>query len=74
MPESSILDTAVAAWLAGLCPIRAATDGSKRPLGNWKQYQSERPGLDDVMVGFAHSQNVGLVMGQISDRLVCIEF
>jgi hypothetical protein len=73
MPESSILDTAIAAHNAGLCPIRAKTDGSKAPLRPWKERQSERPDMADVMTEFAHSENIGLVMGAISDRLVCLE-
>jgi len=75
IPESSILDTAIAAHTAGLCPIRAKADGSKAPYGQWKQYiGGERPGLDDLMAWFPSWPNLGLVCGAVSDRLVLVEF
>jgi hypothetical protein len=75
MTKSSILETAIAAHQAGLCPIRAKVDGSKAPLRPWKQnIGGERPGLDDVMVDFKDWPNIGLVCGAVSDRLVLVEF
>lgn len=74
MPESNILQTAIAAHTAGLCPIRAVTDGRKAPFGEWKRWMGERPGLDDIQTWFKNWPNVGIVCGAISDRLVCIEF
>jgi hypothetical protein len=74
MSENSILETAIAAHKAGLCPIRAKTDGSKAPYGTWKQYMEGPPGLDDVMAWFPEWPNVGLVCGSVSDRLVMVEF
>lgn len=74
MPESSILDTAVAAHNAGLCPIRAKTDGSKAPYGpSWKGFTENRPDMADVLAWFPSWPNVGIVMGAVSDRLVCLE-
>jgi Bifunctional DNA primase/polymerase, N-terminal len=74
IPESSILDTAIAAHQAGLCPIRAKADGSKAPYGPWKQYMEGPPGLDDIMSWFPSWPNLGLVCGTVSDRLVMVEF
>jgi hypothetical protein len=74
MPESTILAAALSALEAGLCPIRAKADGSKAPLGQWKQWQEQRPDETNVRSWFADWPNLGLVTGQISDRLVCLEF
>jgi hypothetical protein len=49
-------------------------DGTKRPLGTWKQYQTDRPELLDVDSWFANWPNLGLVCGQVSGRLECLDF
>src|SRR6186713_3085315 len=74
MSESTILTAALSALESGLCPIRAKADGSKAPLGQWKIWQEQRPDEADVRAWFSDWPNVGLVTGQVSDRLVCLEF
>ena len=72
--DNQILSTALTALAAGLTPIRAKTDGSKAPLGQWKQWQSEPPDELTVMGWFRDWPNLGLVTGAVSGRLVCVEF
>jgi len=52
--QPNTLHAALAAYDAGLCVVRAATDGTKKPLGKWKEYQSERPTRDEVAAWFAN--------------------
>ena len=74
MDENTILEAARNAFNAGLCPIRARVDGTKAPLGEWKKYQTDRPELIDLDSWFANWPNLGLVCGQVSERLECLEF
>ena len=74
MDENTILEAAREAFNAGLCPIRARVDGTKAPLGEWKRYQTDRPELLEVDSWFANWPNLGLVCGQVSQRLECLEF
>jgi hypothetical protein len=74
MSEPNILAAALSALESGLCPIRAKTDGSKAPLGQWKQWQYARPDEVEVRGWFSDWPNIGVVTGAISDRLVCLEF
>jgi hypothetical protein len=70
-----VLTTALAAHDAGLCVVRAATDGSKRPAGKWKQYQTERPDRATVEEWFAGGHpGLGLICGQVSGGLEMFEF
>jgi putative DNA primase/helicase len=71
-----IIDAACAAYDNGLCTIPPATDGSKRPgLKEWKQYQTERPSIDQVLAWFGDgAQGLGLVCGAVSGGLEMLEF
>lgn len=60
---------------AGLCPIRAASDGTKKPLGAWKQWQDNMPTRDQVAGWFTDGHpGMGLVTGRISGNLELLEF
>lgn len=73
-PQPNMLQAALAAYDAGLCVVRAATDGSKRPLGGWKQYQSERPTREQVANWFANGhQGMGTICGAVSGDLEMFE-
>jgi hypothetical protein len=73
--RNPILQASFDALAAGLCPIRVRADGSKRPQGEWKRYMSERPDQADLMAWFGRNpQGLGVVCGEISDRLIMIEF
>lgn len=59
---------------AGLCVLPAATDGTKKPAGNWKRYQAERP--DPVLVEAWFAENatgLGVVTGAVSGNLEMLE-
>lgn len=63
------------AWYdAGCSVIRVALDGTKRPDGAWKQYQTGRAERDTVDHWFADSHpGVGLVCGTVSGNLELLE-
>lgn len=64
---TNILADALAAYDAGLCVIRVSTDGKKKPLGEWKHYQSVRPSRETVIEWFKGGYpGMGAVTGAIS--------
>jgi hypothetical protein len=76
MPTAAepILDAALAAHDAGLCVVRARTDGTKRPVGEWKQYQAQRPTRDEVEQWFAGGHTgMGVICGAVSGDLEMFE-
>src|SRR5690554_7188029 len=71
----SLLAEALEAYQAGYVPIRAAVDGTKRPLGEWKVHQSRRPTEDEVIEWFGNGhRGMGLVMGTVSGNAEMLEF
>lgn len=69
-----MLEAALAAHDAGLCVIRGHTDGSKRPLGAWKEFQSQRPEREDVVHAFADNHPaLMIVCGAVSGDLEMLE-
>lgn len=83
-----ILAAALAAYEAGLCPIRPRTDGTKAPLAvphhgpanaagkrgpGWELYQTERPSRPTIEGWFAHHPGLGLVCGAVSGGLQMLE-
>jgi hypothetical protein len=62
---SAILDTARAAYAAGLTPLPASGDGSKKPdVRQWKTYQTTRPSVDDMRTfNFAAHDGLGIIAG-----------
>jgi hypothetical protein len=76
MPDEapSTLVAALAGHDAGLCIIRSAIDGTKKPLGSWKQYQTQRPTRDEVAAWFADGHpGMGVVCGAVSGNLEMLE-
>jgi len=72
---TALLGPVLAAFDAGLCPIRAETDGSKKPIGTWKKYESERPPRNRVVGWFRNGHpGYGTVCGAISGNLEMFEF
>jgi len=73
-PQPDMQEWALTAHDAGLCVIRARTDGTKRPYGEWKHHQSERPTRDEVASWFAIGhQGMGAVCGAVSGNLEMFE-
>jgi putative DNA primase/helicase len=68
-----ITDAALALHDAGLCVLPAAGDGTKMPALAWKQYQSTRPGRDQVLAWAQHSDGIGVLCGQVSGNLEMVE-
>ena len=63
------------AWRAGICLVPPREDGSKRPDGDWKQYQRRKPTSDELAGWFGNGRTgLGGVMGAISGNLELFEF
>jgi hypothetical protein len=73
---TEVADAALEAYDAGLCVIRAAGDGTKKPLGEWKQWQEERPQRAQVQQWFDDEDHrgMGIVCGRVSGDLEMLEF
>ena len=73
---SAILETARAAYAAGLSPLPVANDGSKRPdVRQWKMYQTTRPTVDELRAfDFAAHDGLGIIAGAVSGHVECWDF
>jgi hypothetical protein len=74
-PASPLLDAAHAWYDAGFCVIPSHEDGGKRPFGQWKKYQTERPDWP-TLEGWLKSgryTGIGLIMGQASGNAEMLE-
>ena len=60
---------------AGCCVIPIRADGTKRPLGEWKQYMTNRPTRDETASLFHQRPRlgVGIVCGAVSGNLEMLE-
>lgn len=70
------LKGAARVWFdAGCCVIPAMGDGSKRPFGEWEEFQQRRPGLDEVdgWLDSGQYDGIGIVCGAISGELEMFE-
>jgi len=70
MPNSALINAARAFYDAGFCVVPTHEDGSKRPFGAWKRYQTVRPDWD-VLLGWLCSgkyTGVGVIMGAVSNH------
>lgn len=67
------LATAVACWANDIVTIPLAEGTSKRPALAWKQFQDERPTLEQVKTWFEHTEGIGVVTGEISRNLAMLE-
>jgi len=74
-PASPLLDAARAWHDAGFCVIPSHEDGSKRPFGQWKKYQHERPDWPTLERWLLTGRftGIGLIMGQASGNTEMIE-
>ena len=51
-----------------------AEDGSKRPSGRWKKYQTERPTEDEIRATYSNGRTgIGYVCGEVSGHLEMLE-
>jgi putative DNA primase/helicase len=74
-PDFSTLEAALAWHQAGASVVRAAIDGTKRPDGAWKQYQTKRPTEDTVRTWFEDGHpGMGIILGSVSGGLEMLEF
>ena len=74
-PASPLLDAARTWHGAGFCVIPSHEDGGKRPFGQWKKYQSERPDWP-TLEGWLKSgryTGIGLIMGRASGNAEMLE-
>lgn len=72
---SKHLDGALAWWDAGMCVIPARSDGSKRPVHEWKSFMGVRPPRGMIANWYTEKPEwgVGIVCGQISGNLEMLE-
>lgn len=70
-----MLAAALRAADAGLCVVPPVEDGTKRPLGNWKRFQSEVVDADQIRAWYGSGQitGLGLVCGSVSGGLELLE-
>ena len=46
--QARLREVALATHDAGLCALPPREDGSKAPMGNWQQYQHDRPSYQQL--------------------------
>lgn len=73
--SNDILTTALRFASQGIVAVPTASDGSKRPgLQSWKQYQSQRPTADELVLWFKQDvEGIGVITGEISGNLEMLE-
>lgn len=72
---SNMLEAALAWYDVGCNVIPAATDGTKRPAFDWKEFQTKRPHrtvLEDIWIP-RYPDGIGLICGAISGNLEMLE-
>ena len=74
MTPEAIRAAAIRAYEAGLCVVPPYEDGTKRPDGSWKQWQSKRPSQAQMQAWYGERQGIGLLTGAVSGNLECFEF
>lgn len=71
---SPILAAALDAHDAGLSVVRVRNDGSKRPVGEWKGYQTQRADRATVEQWFTNTgHGLGVICGAVSGDLEMLE-
>jgi hypothetical protein len=69
------LDIVLAAVNAGICVVPPAEDGTKRPDGDWKRYQENRPDGPQLRAWFDRGRDgMGFICGRVSGGLEMLEF
>jgi hypothetical protein len=75
--QASLIQTARAAWEAGISVIPIAANGTKCPaVSSWKRYQQERPTERDIRRWFFPGCRCGLgyITGSVSGGLEALDF
>ena len=66
--------TAIAFSQAGVCVVPAAMNGTKAPIGTWKQYQLHHPTREQLDAWFlGNATGLGIITGKISGNLEMVE-
>lgn len=71
---TAVQEAANAAHVAGLCVVPPMEDGSKRPHGQWKVFQTSRPTNDQLDEWYGASAGLGVICGAVSGGLEMFEF
>ena len=71
---SPILESARAAYKAGLSVVPPKQDGSKAPVAEWKRYQSERASKDEMKAWYGPCLGLGAITGRVSGNLEVFDF
>jgi bifunctional DNA primase/polymerase-like protein len=70
----AVRQAALEAWDAGLCVVPPKEDGTKAPIGNWKDFQAERPTRDRIESYYEKDRHgIGLLGGPVSGQLEIID-
>lgn len=73
--RDALADAARAARAAGLSVVPPREDGTKRPSGAWKQYQTRSATVEEFDRWYAPGRNgLGIVTGRVSGNLELLEF
>jgi len=67
------VDIAQAYLSANLSVVPIATNGSKRPLVRWKEYQTCQPTKDEIRTWWARPANIAVIAGNVSGNLEVID-
>jgi putative DNA primase/helicase len=72
---AAVKQGAMAAYEAGLCIIPPKEDGTKRPDGEWKHYQEQRPSFTELERWYSNGRTgLGSLCGRVSLNLETLEF
>lgn len=71
---SAMLDHAINAHNERISVVPIRLDGTKRPVGRWKEWQQRRAYIGELKQLFAGDVGLAAVCGQVSDGLECLEF
>lgn len=73
MAEST-LDIARIYVSAGFSVIPIMPNGSKRPVGDWKEFQKRKPKPSELITRFVDGVGIGIVTGAVSGGLEILDF
>src|SRR5690606_28391346 len=75
MTQQALLTAALQLEAAGYSVVPARPDGSKAPIGTWRQYMDTRPSRADLTAWLADGDydGIGIVCGAISGNLEMLE-
>ncbi|CAB4177897.1 Prim_Pol domain containing protein [uncultured Caudovirales phage] len=74
MSNIEVLTAALRFAAVGCSVVPVMADGSKRPgIGQWKEYQSKLPTVQELQTWFADAKGVGVITGKVSGNLEMLE-